>query len=94
MIIYNNILIRSNTVNTNNIKLLETNEDHQGRIEPPKAARGHATSRSPCIDSIVLSVTKNNAREKSCTVRLRMFNGKFSREMAATKIIATDFDSS
>ena len=32
----------------------------QGRIEPPKAARGHATSRSPCIDGIVLSVTKNN----------------------------------
>ena len=23
-------------------------------------ARGHATSRSPCIDGIVLSVTKNN----------------------------------
>ena len=33
---------------------------HQGRIEAPKAARGHATSRSPCIDGIVLSVTKNN----------------------------------
>ena len=33
---------------------------NQGRIEPPKAARGHATSRSPCIDGIVLSVTKNN----------------------------------
>ena len=35
-------------------------EVNQGRIEPPKAARGHATSRSPCIDGIVLSVTKNN----------------------------------
>ena len=32
----------------------------QGHIKPPKAARGHATSRSPCIDGIVLSVTKNN----------------------------------
>ena len=32
----------------------------QGRIEPPKAARGHATSYSACIDGIVLSVTKNN----------------------------------
>ena len=32
----------------------------QGRIEPPKAGRGHATSSSPCIDGIVLSVTKNN----------------------------------
>ncbi len=27
---------------------------HQGRIEPPKAARGHATH----IDGIVLNVTK------------------------------------
>ena len=33
------------------------NEIHQGRIEPPKAARGHTTSRSLCIDDIVLSVT-------------------------------------
>ena len=32
----------------------------QGRIEPPKAAREYATSHSPCIDGIVLSVTKNN----------------------------------
>ena len=32
----------------------------QGRIEPPKAARGHATSYSACIDGIVLSVTKNS----------------------------------
>ena len=72
---------------------------YQGRIEPPKAARGNATSHSPCIDGIVLSVTKNSLPVKhvknSCTVRLRTFNGKFSREMAATKIIiATDFDSS
>ena len=37
-----------------------TVECQQGRIEPPKAARGHATSHSPCIDGIVLSVTKNN----------------------------------
>ena len=36
------------------------NECLQKRIEPPKAARGHATSHSPCIDGIVLSVTKNN----------------------------------
>ena len=32
----------------------------QGHIEPPKAARGHATSYSARIDGIVLSVTKNN----------------------------------
>ncbi len=32
---------------------------NQGRIEPPKAARGHATSNSANIDSIVLNVTKN-----------------------------------
>ena len=32
----------------------------QGRIEPPKAVRGHATSYSAHIDGIVLSVTKNN----------------------------------
>ena len=32
----------------------------QGRIELPKAVRGHATSYSACIDGIVLSVTKNN----------------------------------
>ncbi len=31
----------------------------QGRIEPPKAARGHATSNSANIDSVVLNVTKN-----------------------------------
>ena len=35
-------------------------EYRQGRIEPPKAARGHATSYSARIDGIVLSVTKNN----------------------------------
>ena len=33
---------------------------NQGCIEPPKVARGDATSHSPCIDGIVLSVTKNN----------------------------------
>ncbi len=32
---------------------------YQGRIELPKAARGHATSNSANIDSIVLNVTKN-----------------------------------
>ncbi len=32
---------------------------YQGRIEPPKAARGHATSNSANIDSIVLNVTKD-----------------------------------
>ena len=35
-------------------------EHNQGRIELPKAERGHATSYSARIDSIVLSVTKNN----------------------------------
>ncbi len=35
------------------------NRRYQGRIEPPKAARGHATSNSANIDSIVLNVTKN-----------------------------------
>jgi len=33
---------------------------YQGRIEPPKAARGHATSYSARTDGIVLSVTQNN----------------------------------
>jgi len=33
---------------------------YQGCIEPPKAARGHATSYSARTDGIVLSVTKNN----------------------------------
>ena len=28
----------------------------QGRIEPPKAARGHATSHSPCIDVALLQM--------------------------------------
>ena len=37
----------------------------QGRIE---VARGVATSRSLCVDGIVLSVNKNNAHKKSCTV--------------------------
>jgi len=32
---------------------------YQGRIEPPKAARGHATSYKARTDGIVLSVTKN-----------------------------------
>ncbi len=31
----------------------------QGRIELPKVVRGHATSDSANIDSIVLNVTKN-----------------------------------
>ena len=35
-------------------------ERGQGHIELPKAARGHATSYGAHIDSIVLSVTKNN----------------------------------
>ena len=34
----------------------------QGRIEPPEAARGHATSYSARIDGIVLSITKNNVK--------------------------------
>ncbi len=36
----------------------QKNRYDQGRIEPPKAARGHATSNSANIDSIVLNVTK------------------------------------
>jgi len=64
-----------------------------GLIEPPKAARGHATSYSARIDGIVLSVTKNNVsvREIACTVWLQTFDGKFSRGMAARKMSATDF---
>ncbi len=38
----------------------------QGRIEPPKAARGHATSNSANIDSIVLNVTKNRDPRAAC----------------------------
>ena len=42
---------------------LNLRDDHlyQGRIEPPKAARGHATSYSARIDGIVLSVRYRNA---------------------------------
>ncbi len=36
---------------------------YQGRIEPPKAARGHATSNSANIDSIVLNVTTKKNRD-------------------------------
>ena len=36
---------------------VHTDEYYQGRIEPPKAARGHATSYSARIDSIMLNVT-------------------------------------
>ncbi len=36
---------------------------HQGRIEPP---RGHATSNSANIDSIVLNVTKNRGPRAAC----------------------------
>ncbi len=39
---------------------------NQGRIEPPKAARGHATSNSANIDSIVLNVTKNRGPCAAC----------------------------
>ncbi len=38
----------------------------QGRIEPPKAASGHATSNSANIDSIVLNVTKNRDPRAAC----------------------------
>ena len=64
----------------------------RGHIEPPKAARGHATSYSVRIDGIVLSVTKNNvsgkASEIACTVRLRTFDGTYSwaRKMSATNV--------
>ncbi len=37
-----------------------THTQYQGRIEPPKAARGHATSDSAYMDGIVLSVAKNS----------------------------------
>ncbi len=39
---------------------------HLGRIKPPKAARGHATSNSANIDSIVLNVTKNRGPCAAC----------------------------
>ncbi len=32
---------------------------YQGRIELPKAARGHATPNMPCTDDEMLMVTKN-----------------------------------
>ena len=35
--------------------------NNQGRIEPPKAAQRHATSRSLCIDGMVLSVAKTES---------------------------------
>ncbi len=38
----------------------------QGRIEPPSAARGHATSNCANIDSIALNVTKNRGRCPAC----------------------------
>ncbi len=47
---------------------------YQGRIEPPKAARGHATSNSFNIDSIVLKDTKNSAACKTAhTVKVLIF---------------------
>ncbi len=39
---------------------------YQGRIEPPKAARGHATSNSANIDSLVLNVTKDRGTCAAC----------------------------
>ncbi len=39
---------------------------NQGRIEPLKVARGHATSNSANIDSIVLNVTKNRGPRAAC----------------------------
>ncbi len=39
---------------------------HQGRIEPPKAARGHATSNSANIDNIGLKDTKNRGPSAAC----------------------------
>ncbi len=38
----------------------------QGRIKPLKAARGHTTSNSANIDSIVLNVTKNRDPRAAC----------------------------
>ena len=37
----------------------QQNRSDQGRIEPPKAARGHATSYSARVDCEMLSVTKH-----------------------------------
>ena len=70
----------------------------QGRIELPKVARGHVTFCSLCIDSIVLSVTKNSISgykhvknhvryDYECSME------SFPGEMSATKRIATDFSS-
>ena len=42
------------------LKKALVNHHEQGHIEPPKAARGHATSYSARTDGKVLSVTKNN----------------------------------
>ncbi len=39
---------------------------NQGRIEPPKAARGHATFNSANIDSIVLNLTKDRDPCAAC----------------------------
>ncbi len=39
---------------------------NQGHIEPPKAARGHATSNSANIDSIALNVTKDRGHSAAC----------------------------
>ncbi len=39
---------------------------YQGRIEPPKAARGHATSNSANVDSIVLNVIKDRGPCAAC----------------------------
>ncbi len=43
-----------------------THVSYQGRLEPPKAARGHATSSSANIDSVVLNVTKNRDPCAAC----------------------------
>ncbi len=46
--------------NTQTLKItISLQKYDQGRIEPPKAARRHATSNSAYTDGIVLSVTKN-----------------------------------
>ncbi len=39
---------------------------YQGCIEPPKAARGHATSNSANTDTTVLNITKNRGPCAAC----------------------------
>ncbi len=46
--------------------LLSSIYDRQGRIEPLKAARGHTSSNSANIDSVVLNVTEDRGPCAAC----------------------------